>query len=386
MSRIRIVVADQAEAIFYDLSSLKAHPIEVARMSDPAAHLHDRDFSSDRPGRSYESFGKARHAIEGENDPRRREAVKFAKEIATRLDLDRRKQGVRTADRRRRRTVPQPDAHRILDRHDGQHRARGAQGSGPQSGRGLARAPADDGAGTEVRLIRPTLRAASGRSGLLSAARVCLSALQKEDRIEPPAASACLPPLGRRITPALRPRTRSRAASACHRPGCEGDCRMPSSGKTTASMVWSPATKRNAGKVTVRSRSKRSRRSSVSCGTPRSSSRIETASADSENRCRCMSECAEAVPVSTGPTRRGSNSAIRRMACRAERRRSAISSWCRSSANSRRRANSAASISVLRGRIAASTTPSRAAALRLANRKSSMPCSAITRAASSATA
>jgi len=91
MSHIRIVVADQAEAIFYDLSSLKAHPIEVARMSDPAAHLHDRDFSSDRPGRSYESFGKARHAIEGENDPRHREAMRFAKEIATRLDLDRRK-------------------------------------------------------------------------------------------------------------------------------------------------------------------------------------------------------------------------------------------------------------------------------------------------------
>ena len=80
MSHIRIIVADQAEAIFYDLSSLKAHPVEVARMSDPAAHLHDRDFSSDRPGRSYESFGKAR-----------REAVKFAKEIATRLDQDRRK-------------------------------------------------------------------------------------------------------------------------------------------------------------------------------------------------------------------------------------------------------------------------------------------------------
>jgi protein required for attachment to host cells len=91
MSHIRIIVADQAEAIFYDLSSLKAHPVEVARLSDPAAHLHDRDFSSDRPGRSYESVGGARHAIERENVPRRREAAKFAKAIATRLDQDRRK-------------------------------------------------------------------------------------------------------------------------------------------------------------------------------------------------------------------------------------------------------------------------------------------------------
>jgi hypothetical protein len=57
MSRIRIVVADQAEAIFYDLPSLQAAPQEVAHISDPAAHLHNRDLVSDRPGRSYESVG-----------------------------------------------------------------------------------------------------------------------------------------------------------------------------------------------------------------------------------------------------------------------------------------------------------------------------------------
>jgi protein required for attachment to host cells len=46
---------------------------------------------SDRPGRSYESFGGARHAIERENDPRQREAVRFARRIARRLDEARRK-------------------------------------------------------------------------------------------------------------------------------------------------------------------------------------------------------------------------------------------------------------------------------------------------------
>ena len=91
MSRIRIVVADQAEAIFYDTPSLGTRPEEVARISDPAAHLHDRDFESDRPGRSYESVGGARHAIERENDPRHREAIRFAKRIARRLDDARRR-------------------------------------------------------------------------------------------------------------------------------------------------------------------------------------------------------------------------------------------------------------------------------------------------------
>jgi protein required for attachment to host cells len=91
MSRIRIVVADQAEAIFYDTPSLQAQPREVAHISDPLAHLHARDFSSDRPGRSYESVGGQRHAIARENDPRQREAVRFAKRISRRLDEARRK-------------------------------------------------------------------------------------------------------------------------------------------------------------------------------------------------------------------------------------------------------------------------------------------------------
>lgn len=91
MSRFRILVADQAEAIFYDSSSLESAPKEVARISDPTAHLHDRDLVSDRPGRSYESVGGARHAIERENDPRHQQAVLFARRIARRLDEARRK-------------------------------------------------------------------------------------------------------------------------------------------------------------------------------------------------------------------------------------------------------------------------------------------------------
>jgi protein required for attachment to host cells len=86
MSRIRIVVADQAEAIFYDVPSLEARPKEVGRISDPLAHQHNRDLASDRPGRAYESVGHARHAIARENDPRQQEAVRFARRISCRLD------------------------------------------------------------------------------------------------------------------------------------------------------------------------------------------------------------------------------------------------------------------------------------------------------------
>lgn len=91
MSRTRIVVADQAEAVFYDTTSPTMPPREVARISDPAAHLHDRDFSSDRPGRCHAKGRGTRHAFGGENDPRHREAMSFARRIARRLDETRRK-------------------------------------------------------------------------------------------------------------------------------------------------------------------------------------------------------------------------------------------------------------------------------------------------------
>jgi protein required for attachment to host cells len=91
MSRTRIVVADQAEAVFYDTASPTQPPREVARIADTAAHLHDRDFSSDRPGRGHAKARGTRHAFGGENDPRHREAMAFARRIARRLDEARRR-------------------------------------------------------------------------------------------------------------------------------------------------------------------------------------------------------------------------------------------------------------------------------------------------------
>ena len=90
MSHIRVVVADQAEAVFYHLTSLKARPVEVARLSDATAHHHLRDLASDRPGRSYESVGMQRHAIGDEPDLRRQQAIRFAREVAEWLEAERR--------------------------------------------------------------------------------------------------------------------------------------------------------------------------------------------------------------------------------------------------------------------------------------------------------
>jgi len=92
--RIRIVVADQSEARFYELKYADK-PLElVGRMSDPNAHLHDRDFKSDRPGRVFDSASPAsgrrgarsHHSTGSERSPRRHEAELFARQIAEQLE------------------------------------------------------------------------------------------------------------------------------------------------------------------------------------------------------------------------------------------------------------------------------------------------------------
>ena len=51
--RIRVLVADQSEACLFDLGPRRSLDL-VGRLTDPLAHLHDRDLVSDRPGRKFD--------------------------------------------------------------------------------------------------------------------------------------------------------------------------------------------------------------------------------------------------------------------------------------------------------------------------------------------
>jgi protein required for attachment to host cells len=90
MNSIRVVVADQAEAIFYNLASLKSRPVEVGRLQNAAAREHAHELVTDRAGRSYESVGRQRHAVGDEQDLRRQATIRFARTVADQLDADRR--------------------------------------------------------------------------------------------------------------------------------------------------------------------------------------------------------------------------------------------------------------------------------------------------------
>ena len=95
---IRIVVADQANAQLYEIEH--RHQLQdnvplraVGELSDPAAHLHDRDFRSDRPGRSFDRAplrgnrrgATAHHGMGAERQARTHESERFARQIAETL-------------------------------------------------------------------------------------------------------------------------------------------------------------------------------------------------------------------------------------------------------------------------------------------------------------
>ncbi|HVS78458.1 MAG TPA: host attachment protein [Steroidobacteraceae bacterium] len=91
--RVRVVVADQSEVRFYDVEQRGEGLRLSGRLADPQAHLHDRDFKSDRPGRVFDHApgagrrgATAHHGTGGERRPRRHEAEVFAREIAARIE------------------------------------------------------------------------------------------------------------------------------------------------------------------------------------------------------------------------------------------------------------------------------------------------------------
>lgn len=94
----RVVVADQSEARFYDSTEPGGNDLRLTRrLTDEAAHLHNRDMVSDKPGRVFDrappSSGRrgagAHHSTGGEESPRKHEAGNFARSVVAELDRGR---------------------------------------------------------------------------------------------------------------------------------------------------------------------------------------------------------------------------------------------------------------------------------------------------------
>jgi protein required for attachment to host cells len=82
-----IVVASKARARIFSAGTAKSMPLtEIYVLVDPQSRLRDRDVIADRAGRSHDSFGGGRHAMEQRHSPKRIGASRFAVRICAYLE------------------------------------------------------------------------------------------------------------------------------------------------------------------------------------------------------------------------------------------------------------------------------------------------------------
>ena len=84
-----IVVAERARARIFIMPGASGKLQEVSDLSHPDSRLHDTELSSDLPGRTFDSQGQSRHAMEPATDPKQREAQVFAADIARYIERGR---------------------------------------------------------------------------------------------------------------------------------------------------------------------------------------------------------------------------------------------------------------------------------------------------------
>lgn len=85
-SREWVITANAAVCRIFQHDGKNKPLTEVRSLDCPRGRMTGRDIDSDRPGRTYDSAGQGRHAMEPRVDPHAQEELRFAREIATTLD------------------------------------------------------------------------------------------------------------------------------------------------------------------------------------------------------------------------------------------------------------------------------------------------------------
>lgn len=86
MSKTWVLVADSARAKIFRAQSPVGPLVEVEDWVHPESRLHELDINADKPGRTHDSAGQGRHAMENEVSPKAQDAREFARQLAERLD------------------------------------------------------------------------------------------------------------------------------------------------------------------------------------------------------------------------------------------------------------------------------------------------------------
>ncbi len=91
MSKIWVVVADEAKARILSTSKSTDPLIEIQSLSSSEAYDREQDLVSDKPGRGSNGSGQGKHAMDEKMTHKEQYAVRFAKELADLLEKNQQK-------------------------------------------------------------------------------------------------------------------------------------------------------------------------------------------------------------------------------------------------------------------------------------------------------
>jgi protein required for attachment to host cells len=94
--RTWVLIADAARARVFETRGKGTGLTAVEDLALDAALAPSREIGSDRPGRSFDSVGTGRHAMESPSDPHREQKRQFARRIAEAIEA---RQAARSFDR-----------------------------------------------------------------------------------------------------------------------------------------------------------------------------------------------------------------------------------------------------------------------------------------------
>jgi protein required for attachment to host cells len=83
-----VLVADGARARLLTRTERNAPLVPALDHEFIGSNIPSREIDADRPGRSFDSAGEGRHAMEPPTDPKRKRKADFARELATLLDAE----------------------------------------------------------------------------------------------------------------------------------------------------------------------------------------------------------------------------------------------------------------------------------------------------------
>lgn len=85
MAKTWVLVADSGRARILLAEKPNGALTELETFDNPAVRVREQELTSDLPGRSFDSLGQQRHAMEPHDSPKHHEAVNFAHRLGAHL-------------------------------------------------------------------------------------------------------------------------------------------------------------------------------------------------------------------------------------------------------------------------------------------------------------